>query len=99
MISRQWCGIAKLLEADRYVAHLRTETLPQLAALPGFVAAVILRRAVGEGIEFRIVTTWESIEAIRGFAGEDAERAVVPEKVQALLLSYDRSVAHYEVLE
>lgn len=98
MISRQWCGLAKHAEADRYVEHLRTETFPLLARIPGFVDASILRRVLADGIEFRIVTTWQSLEAIRQFAGESAEEAVVPEKVQAMMVSYDRVVEHYDVI-
>src|SRR5262245_65936135 len=99
MISRQWRGIAKRSDADRYVSHLRSETFPQLREIPGFVSASILRRDVAEGVEFRIVTTWESIDAIRRFAGENPQRAVVPEKVQAMMVTYDRTVEHYEVVE
>jgi heme-degrading monooxygenase HmoA len=99
VISRQWRGIAKRSEADRYISHLRAETFPQLGAIPGFVSASILRRDVAEGIEFRIVTTWESIEAICRFAGENPERAVVPEKVQQMMVTYDRTVDHYEVVD
>jgi heme-degrading monooxygenase HmoA len=99
VISRQWRGIAKRSEADRYVAHLRAETFPQLGDIPGFVSASILRRDVAEGVEFLIVTTWESIEAIRRFAGEDPQRAVVPEKVQEMMVTCDRTVHHYEVVD
>ena len=99
MISRQWRGIAKRSEADRYISHLRAETFPQLAGIPGFINASILRREAAEGIEFQIVTTWESIEAIRRFAGENAQRAVVPEEVEKMMVSYDRAVDHYEVVE
>lgn len=98
MISRHWRGLAKSRHADEYVEHLRRETLPQLSKLPGFVNASILRRAVQQGVEFLIVTNWESITAIGQFAGRDTEAAVVPEKVQAMLLEYDRRVRHYEVL-
>lgn len=98
MISRQWCGVAKSSDADRYVSHLRTETFPQLSQIEGFIGAAILRRTVADGVEFRIVTTWDSIEAIKRFAGERPETAVVPEKVQAMMVTYDRAVAHYEVV-
>jgi heme-degrading monooxygenase HmoA len=53
---------------------------------------------VQRGVEFLIVTTWESIEAIEHFAGRDSEIAVVPEKVQRMMLEYDRWARHYEVL-
>ena len=99
MISRQWCGVARAAEAGRYVDHLNSETFPALARISGFIDAAILRRAVPEGVEFRIVTTWDSLRAIRQFAGESAEVAVVPEKVQAMMVSFDRVVQHYEVVE
>ena len=99
MISRQWRGVARKSDANRHVAHLRTETFPQLAGIRGFIDASILRRDTTEGVEFLIVTRWESLEAIRKFAGENVERAVVPENVQAMMVRYDQTVAHYEAVE
>jgi heme-degrading monooxygenase HmoA len=99
MISRQWRGVANRSDADNYIAHLKTETFPLLSKIAGFRKAQILRRLVAEGVEFRIVTTWDSIESIRKFAGENAEIAVVPERVQAMMVSYEQSVEHYEVVE
>jgi len=99
MISRQWRGLAKPARADEYVEHLRTETLPQLSSIPGCIDAAILRRAVGDGVEFLIVTRWDSIAAIQRFAGPDAGVAVVPDKVQEMMLEYDRTVRHYEIVE
>jgi heme-degrading monooxygenase HmoA len=98
MISRHWRGVAKRSDADRYVAHLRAETFPQLSRIPGFIDASILRRNLPEGVEFLIVTRWASLDSIRAFAGEDVERSVVPEKVQAMMVRYDAAVAHYEVM-
>ena len=97
MISRHWKGLCKRELADRYVAHLKLETFPQLANLPGFVRGTILRRIVPAGTEFQVVTLWQSLSAIEAFAGRDVEVAVVPQSVQAMMLSYDDSVAHYEV--
>lgn len=99
MISRHWHGLAQAAHADAYVEHLRTETFPALRKLPGFAGASILRRAVAEGVDFMIVSRWESVDAIRAFAGSDAETAVVPEKVQAMMLEFDRFARHYEVVE
>ena len=98
MISRQWRGVARASDADRYVEHLRAETFPLLAKIDGFREASILKRSVAAGVEFRVVTVWDSLAAIRQFAGESAEDAVVPEKVQAMMVSYDRVVEHYEVV-
>jgi heme-degrading monooxygenase HmoA len=99
MIFRQWRGLARTERADEYVQHLRRDTFPQLARIPGFVDASILRRDVERGVEFLVVTRWRSLDAIRKFAGADAEIAVVPENVQQMMLDYDRRVAHYELVE
>jgi heme-degrading monooxygenase HmoA len=99
MISRQWKGVARREEADHYVAHLRSETFPLLAALPGFVRASVLRRDVAGGIEFQVVTVWESLRAIEAFAGADPEAAVVPAAAQAMMVEFDRRATHYEVVD
>ena len=99
MISRHWTAVARAGEAERYVRHLQTAIFPQLSAIPGFVRAAILRREVDGGTEYRVVTEWESLIAIRVFAGHDPEAAVVPAAVQAMMLRYDARVAHYEVAD
>lgn len=96
MISRQWRGLARPQFAQAYVDHLQAETFPAIRKLPGFVSATILQRAVPQGVEFLIVTEWASLGAIRAFAGDDVDTAVVPEKVQAMMVEYDRVARHYE---
>jgi heme-degrading monooxygenase HmoA len=99
MISRHWKGVAKSEEADHYIHHLRNDTFPKLARIGGFIRVSVLRRSTVQGTEFLVVTTWQSIEAIRQFAGESAQIAVVPPEVQAMMVDYDREVAHYEIVE
>ena len=98
MISRHWRGLAEPPHADAYVQHLRSETLPELSKIPGFINGSVLRRNMQRGVEFLVVTTWESTAAIERFAGRDSEIAVVPEKVQQMMIEYDRRARHYEVL-
>ena len=98
MISRQWRGLAHPNRAQEYVKHLRTETFPALRRVPGFVDASVLSRRFGAGIEFLIVTRWESMQAIAKFAGTDSEAAVVPTKVVDMMIEYDRRVKHFEVV-
>ena len=86
MIARHWRGIARAAAADAYLDHLRDETFPAL------------RRDVPLGVEFLIVTNWESLEAIRAFAGEDVETAVVPPVVHGLMAEFDTHARHYEVV-
>jgi heme-degrading monooxygenase HmoA len=99
MVSRHWTGLAKPDCADAYVEHLQHETFPAIRRLTGFVAASILRRTVPEGVEFLIVTNWESLDAIRAFAGEHVDVAVVPAAVERMMVRYDHTVRHFEILD
>ena len=99
MISRQCRGLAQPDQAQNYLKHLRTETFPTVRKLPGFVSASVLSRRLENGIEFLIVTQWESLDAIAQFAGADLEAAVVPAKAAAMMIEYDRRVRHFEVIE
>lgn len=99
MISRQWRGLAKTDQADAYVEHLRTETFPAIRELSGFISASILRRRIAGGVEFLIVTQWASLDAIRAFAGECVETAVVPQKAQEMMVEFDEVARHYQVVE
>lgn len=98
-ISRHWKGIARPEEADNYINHLRNDTFPTLSKIDGFIEASILRRATDAGTEFLIITRWQSMEAIRQFAKESENFAVVPPLVQAMMIEYDKEVNHYEIIE
>jgi heme-degrading monooxygenase HmoA len=78
--------------------HLKKETFPSLSRIAGFIDAEILRCGADDGVEFLVVTRWHSIEAIRQFAGQDADAAVVPEKVKEMMIGCDLTVRHYEVV-
>jgi heme-degrading monooxygenase HmoA/uncharacterized damage-inducible protein DinB len=97
-ISRHWRGVSKRERAEAYLAHLQSETVPQLARIPGFVRVSILKREVDRGTEFQIVTVWTSLEAIQAFAGQDVEAAVVPAVVRDMMVEFDERVRHYEVV-
>src|ERR1700741_313574 len=99
MISRQWRCLAHANQAQNYVKHLRTETLPALRKIPGFVDASILSRTIAGGAEFLVVTRWESLDSIAKFAGADLEGAVVPAKAAAMMIEYDPRTRHFEVVE
>jgi heme-degrading monooxygenase HmoA len=99
MITRQWRGLARSTQAQNYVQHLRRETFPALRSLPGFVDASILSRPVQGGVEFVVLTRWQSVEAVRAFAGADPEAAVVPAEVAAMMVDFDQRATHFEVVE
>ena len=98
MITRMWRGLAKPETADQYVRHLETAIFPELASIDGYRGAELLRRDVEAGVEFVVLTRWESLTAIREFAGEAIDTAAVPPEAQALLAEWDTSVKHYEVV-
>ena len=98
MIARVWHGSTKPLDAERYVAHLQENVIPALHAIDGFRGMQLLRRARGDRTDFTVITTWDSIEAIQRFAGADVEVAVVAPEAQAILTSFDRRAAHYDVV-
>jgi len=98
VIWRLWRGVAHPDRARDYIRHLRTETLPALRMIPGFVDASILSRPFGPGVEFLIVTRWDSMDAIVTFAGADPEVAVLPAGAVAMMIECDLQVRHYEVV-
>jgi len=96
MIARLWRGRASTpKDADAYQRHVTSRVLPELKGIPGYRSAQVLRR----GEEFLVITFWESMDAIRRFAGEDPERAVVEPEARAVLAEFDDVVRHYEVME
>jgi heme-degrading monooxygenase HmoA len=96
MITRLWRGWARTDVADEYDQHYRTEVLETLQGLPGFAGARLLRRVVGDEVEFVSLTFFDDLEAVRSFAGPDDETAVVAEAARTVLTRFDQTVAHYD---
>jgi heme-degrading monooxygenase HmoA len=99
MIVRAWRGRASPANPSGYAEHFRKSVAPQLAAIAGFRGASLLKEERPEEVEFLVLTRWDSMDAIRAFAGDDVGRAVVEPGAVAALVSYDERVAHYELLE
>ena len=99
VISRQWRCLAHTDRAQDYVKHLRAETFPALRKIPGFVDASILSRPLGSGVEFLIVTRWDSMDAVARFAGADSEAAVLPANAADMMIEYDRRARHFEEVD
>ena len=99
MIERTWKGIAEISNADMYIEHLKSDTFPKVRNIPGNIGAKVLRRDLASQVEFLVMTTWTSMDAIKAFAGEKIEMVVVPKKAQAALSSFDNVVRHYELIE
>src|SRR3954453_10500373 len=101
MISRIWRGWTTRQNADAYEALLKAEIFSGIIerGITGFQGIDLLRRNVAEGVEFVTIMWFDSLLAVRTFAGGDYERAVVPPRARQLLIRYDERSAHYEVRE
>ncbi len=99
MVERHWKGIAKPGFKENYIRYLQNTTFTKLRQLPGFVSAKILTKELYHGgTEFLIITTWESIEHIKAFSGEDYETAVVPTEVAEMMLGHEDFATHYYIV-
>ena len=99
MISRIWHGWTTPGNADKYEALLKEEifVVIQNRKIRGFNGIQLLRRDVGQEIEFVTIMLFDSLDSIREFAGEDYEVAFVPEKARAVLSRFDERSQHYEI--
>jgi heme-degrading monooxygenase HmoA len=98
MIARLWHGTTRAEDADRYHSYLETTGLRDYRTTPGNRGVTVLRTVKEGRAEFLLVTLWDSMEAIRGFAGADVNKAVYYPEDARFLLSMEPNVAHYEVL-
>lgn len=99
MISRIWHGWTIPGNANKYEALLKEEIFVgiQNRHIRGFNGIQLLRREVGEEVEFVTIMWFDSLDAVREFAGENYEVAVVPEKARAVLSHFDERSQHYEI--
>jgi heme-degrading monooxygenase HmoA len=97
VIARVWHGWASPASATKYEDHFKTKVLRHLKQIDGFCAAELWRRQDQSEVEFLAVTTFETTDAIRAFAGTDYERAVVEPQARRLLIRFDERCVHYEL--
>ena len=98
MIARIWHGWTKPENANSYEELLRTRILPAIRQKSGCQGIHLFRRAAGAEVEFVTLLFFDSLEAIRKFAGEDYEMAVVPLEARKLLARFDERSTHYETV-
>ncbi len=98
MIARLWHGWTSRQNADAYENFLRTAMFPSMHRVDGFRGADLLRRDDGEQVAFVTITRFESLDAVRAFAGDDYEAAVVEPEARALLARFDERSTHYELV-
>ena len=99
MISRIWHGWTTPENADAYESLLKDEIFQGIHGreITGYKGINLLRRDQGDEVEFITIMRFDDIEAVRSFAGEDYEVAVVPEKARAVLSRFDARSQHYDV--
>lgn len=98
MIARTWHGRVPAEKADAYHRYLLGSGLADYAATPGNCGVHVLRRTEGGVTHFLLLTFWESLDAIRAFAGSEYERARYYPDDDDYLLEREPYVTHYEVL-
>lgn len=100
MIARIWHGWTTPQNADKYEALLKEEIFVgiQDRRIRGFKSIQLLRREVNGEVEFITIMMFESLDAVREFAGEEYEQAVVPEKARKLLSRFDERSQHYAII-
>jgi antibiotic biosynthesis monooxygenase (ABM) superfamily enzyme len=99
MISRIWHGWTTSANADAYEALLKEEIFAGIAGrkIPGYRGIQLLKREARDEVEFVTIMTFDTLDAVRNFAGIDHEAAVVPPRARALLARFDERSQHYEI--
>jgi heme-degrading monooxygenase HmoA len=98
MIARSWHGRVPAARADEYLAYLNRTGLADYRATPGNRAVLVERWVEGDAAHFLITTLWDSVDAIRQFAGDDYEVARYYDEDDDFLLEREPRVHHSEVL-
>jgi heme-degrading monooxygenase HmoA len=97
MIARHWRGWTKVQNADAYEALLKTRVLPELKNITGYRGGYILRNDGPTESEFIVLNLFDSLDAVRRFAGENYSQPVFEPEAKLILSRFDQVVNHYEV--
>jgi heme-degrading monooxygenase HmoA len=98
MIARTWRGWTSAADADRYVEYLNDTGVREYRETPGNRGVFVLRRVDAERAEFLLVTLWDSMDAVRAFAGADEGVAVFYPQDDGFLVDRERHADHYDVI-
>ena len=97
-IARIWRGRTLASKADEYERYLNANGVAKIRTTPGNGGVTVLRRTDGDKTEFEVIAIWESIEAVKNFAGADYQKAVILPRDREYLLEVEPNVLHYEIL-
>ncbi|MCJ2531156.1 MAG: antibiotic biosynthesis monooxygenase [Thermoplasmata archaeon] len=98
MIARVWHGVTREADGESYLDYIQKTGVKDLRATAGNRGVYVLRRTENGRAEFLLISLWESLEAIRQFAGDDTEKAVYYPRDPDFLLEIEPEVTQYEVL-
>jgi antibiotic biosynthesis monooxygenase (ABM) superfamily enzyme len=96
MITRLWRGWTAVENADAYERFLLDELFPSMRGIAGFRGADVLRREEDGEVAFVTLTRFDTVDAIRAFAGDDYEIPVLEPKARSLLSHYDERALHFD---
>lgn len=101
MICRLWRGWTTPQNAESYERIVRGEVIPAIEArrIPGFIHIDLMRRDVGDEVEFQTLMWFERLDAIKAFMGDDYSVSHVPAAAQSVLKRFDERAAHFEVID
>lgn len=97
MIARHWRGWTKAEHADKYEALLTGKVLPGLRGIQGYRGGYVLRSDAGSESEFVVINLFDSLDAVKAFAGADYATPVFEPEARALLWRIETVACHYEV--
>lgn len=95
-VVRMWRGVIRTADRDEYVDYVERTGIEQYRSTPGNRDAWTLTRDLGDGLtEIVTVSRWDSLDSIRGFAGDDIDKAVYYPDDDRFLVERDDTVRHY----
>lgn len=98
VIARTWRGAVRAEDADAYLDYLEATGLKEYRGTAGNQGVLALRRIDGGRCEYLLVSLWDSMEAVKAFAGDDVETAVFYPEDDRFLIDRDLTSTHYEVV-
>ena len=98
-IVRMWHGRTKASDADAYWRFIHERAVPDYKSVPGNLEVKLMRRLDGDVCHFITFTVWESLDAIRRFAGDDIDKSKYYPEDRGFLLEFEDRVTHWEVAE
>ena len=97
MIARIWRGAVRQEDGDVYEQYIRDTGVAEYKATAGNLGVTMMRRQVGDRTEFMLLSLWESLDAVKAFAGEDYEEGVYYPEDDRYLVERDEKSSHWEV--